>query len=112
LGLKTRDKKREITTIYHAVLNRFDAKKVDYIAPYSMSRYGQNDSVVTNCLKIPNSGYGDVGGKTGPFSPGVIVPCRSGKQTWTGYNFPGLLTDPSKVMSVQHARTKACQNTN
>ena len=26
------------------------------------------------------------------------MPCVDGKQTWTGYYFPGLLTDPEKVV--------------
>jgi hypothetical protein len=83
LGLKTGDSKREMTTIYRAVLNPTNPKKVDYVAPYSMSRYGQNNAVVTDCLKTPD--------RTGDFSPGVTVPCKFGKQTWTGYNFPGSL---------------------
>ena len=35
------------------------------------------------------------------FSPGADVPCVDGKQTWTGYYFPGLLTDTSKVDFVE-----------
>ena len=93
MGLKTgENKKREMTTIYKAVLNSGSrGKKVDYITPFSMSQYGQKKSVITDCLKD----------RTGPFSPGVTVPCVDGKQTWVGYNFPGLLSDPSKVDNVQ-----------
>lgn len=75
-----------MTTIYRAVFADSDKKTVSHAVPYSMSRYGQNESVVTDCLSE----------RTG-FSPGVTVPCVDGKQTWTGYYFPGLLTDPSKV---------------
>ena len=88
LGLKTGDAAREITTIYKAVFGS-DKKTVTHAVPYSMSRYGQNKSVVTYCLTQGSE-------RTG-FSPGVEVPCVDGKQTWTGYYFPGLLTDTSKV---------------
>jgi len=88
-GLKTGDKTREMTTIYKAVMSE-DGKTVLHVEPHSMSRYGLNNSVVTDCLTEGSS-------RTGPFSPGVTVPCVDGKQTWTGYYFPGLLTDTSKV---------------
>jgi len=92
-GLKIGDdKERMMTTIYKAVMSE-DGKTVLHVEPHSMSQYGQNKSVVTDCLS-GNPGSA----RTGPFSPGVSVPCVDGKQTWTGYYFPGLLTDTSKVV--------------
>ena len=85
--MKTGDNKnREITNIYKAVLDPVDKTIVKHVIPHSQSQYGQNKTVVTDCLN----------GRTG-FSPGVTVPCVDGKQTWTGYYFPGLLTDTSKI---------------
>jgi hypothetical protein len=81
-----------MTTIYQAVFAGGDKKRVSHVIPHSMSRYGQNNSVVTDCLTE--------GGERTGFSPGVTVPCVDGKQTWTGYYFPGLLTDTSKVLHV------------
>jgi hypothetical protein len=86
-----------MTTIYQAVFAGGDKKRVSHVIPHSMSRYGQNNSVVTDCLTE--------GGERTGFSPGVTVPCVDGKQTWTGYYFPGLLTDTSKVDFVKPQNT-------
>jgi hypothetical protein len=42
-----------MTTIYKAILKKDDNKTVEYIEPYSMSQYGRNDSVITDCLDDP-----------------------------------------------------------
>lgn len=78
-----------MTTIYKAKLAKGSNTTVEFIEPYSLSRYGQNMSVVTDCLTE--------GSSRTSFSPGKTVPCVDGKQEWKGYYFPGLLTDPSKV---------------
>ena len=78
-----------MTTIYKAKLAKGSNTTVEFIEPHSLSRYGQNLSVVTDCLTE--------GSERIKFSPGVTVKCVDGKQEWTGYYFPGLLTDPSKV---------------
>jgi len=88
LGLRTGDASREVTNVYEAILDPADPTKVMHVEPYYQAVYGQNDSVVTPCLTDP--------ARTS-FSPGVTVPCINGTQTWTGYYFPGLLTDTSKV---------------
>jgi hypothetical protein len=80
-----------MTNIYKAVLDSTDKTIVKHVVPHSQSQYGQNKAVVTDCL-----GPKPTQNRTG-FSPGVTVPCVDGKQTWTGYYFPGLLTDSSKV---------------
>ena len=77
-----------MTTIYKSVMSE-DGKTVFYGEPHSMSRFGQNNSVVLDCLS---------GSRTGPFKTGIMIPCVDGKQTWPGYYFPGLLTDTSKVI--------------
>lgn len=42
-----------MTTIYKAKLKKGDNKTVEYIEPYSMSQYGKNNAVVTDCLDSP-----------------------------------------------------------
>lgn len=88
LGMTTGDATREVTNVYEAILDPTDPTNVLHVEPHYQAIYGQNEAVVTPCLTDP--------ARTS-FSPGVEVPCVNGTQTWTGYYFPGLLTNTSRV---------------
>ena len=74
-------KQKEMTTIYKAIKN--SNGKTIYAEPVYQFQYGKTP-IVTDCVVGTNV--------NSSYSPGVGVPCVGGKQTWTGYQFPGLVT--------------------
>jgi len=90
-GAADTDTKREMTHVYKVVFGKNgDDKVAAYGDPVYSARYAQNNAVVTDCLQQPSELPEATREPTGPA-------CIDGKQTWTGYTFPGLLTDTSKV---------------
>jgi acetamidase/formamidase len=83
LGYMTGDPDREMTNVYQLITDA--SGKGLYAQPTFRFKYGVPGSVLVPC----------VGGPIQPivgFSPGVSVPCVGGFQNFTGYQFPGLIT--------------------
>ena len=80
-----------MTTVYEIVKNAAGAPV--YASPFMQFQYGLNGSITTPCLMqmtaTANNSYKP--------SALITVPCVNGVQTWTGYNFVGLITDHSKT---------------
>lgn len=59
-----------------------------FATPLFRFKYGAPGSVVVPCI-------GGIAGAAPviAFSPGISVPCINGTQTFTGYQYPGLITN-------------------
>jgi len=83
-GYVTGNPDREMTTVYEVISGANG--QATYATPVFRFRYGAPGSIMVPC----------VNGKTSPilsFSPGVNVPCVNGFQNFTGYQYPGLITN-------------------
>ena len=86
LGYITGDPDREMTNVYQLVTD--SSGNPLYATPAFRFLYGSPGSVMVPCI----GGVASVTPITS-FSPGVTVPCVGGFQNFTGYEYPGLITN-------------------
>ena len=86
LGYITGDPDREMTNVYQLVTD--SSGNPLYATPTFRFLYGSPGSVMVPCI----GGVASVTPITS-FSPGVTVPCVGGFQNFTGYQYPGLITN-------------------